>query len=136
MKRNGQVLIILVTSLFLGGGLGSASRAGYLATGMTMNEIKPRIEKNVLDPVRRKALAKLLDEWTKIADDYLDRIGDRRKEFLDLIKDHGASPGGFDKQMEEIDAQNDAADKRVIDIRFSMRELMSRAEWEAVFGGS
>lgn len=135
-KQQGQVLIILVTTLFLAGtvgGGGSGNWNGRFATGMTLDTIRERIDEAVLDPDRKVALADLLDQWGAEGDAYLERIQERRLKLLDVLKEHDTNPDELGKFMVEIDEKNDAADSRILDIRFALGEEMSRNEWEAVF---
>ena len=132
-RQQGQVLIILVTSLFLAGGAGTASKAGWIAMGMTVDTLDERIEKAVFDPQRRDRIIELTDAWKEEADAFFKTHAGRKKELLDLIGRHDATLEEFKKLAANFDEQLRTIDRVVLDTRSALRELMSRSEWEAVF---
>lgn len=135
-KQHGQVLIILISSLFLGGlatSGGSSSQIGRLTTGVTLDTIQARIDEAIDDPQRKAEIFDLLDQWRKEAEAYFSRIDERRTKLLDTMMDHEVDFEEFGKFMAEMDEKNDASDEKIIDIRFALRDQMSRSEWEAVF---
>ena len=123
------MLIALITILFLGGGLENAvlDYVGY---------IQGSIDEVVLDGERQsdaKATLKTMKQLTSA------HAKSNEKAFVAL----------FD-EMSELDANGDAVNaiwdvyyqdvesynEQMIDLRFQLRDSLTRAEWEAIFGGS
>ena len=87
-KQQGQVLVILFTTLFFGGGAGTASKAGWSAMGMTVESLNERLEKAVIDPQRTDRIKELAGQWKEKADAFMKDQADRKKELLELITRH------------------------------------------------
>jgi hypothetical protein len=133
-KRQGQVLIVLVTSLFLAGGAGTASKAGWIAMGITVDTLDKRVEKAVFDPERRDRIMELTKKWREKADAFFKAHAGRKKELLDLIVRHDSNPDEFRKLAARFEEELRTIDRVVLDTRSALRDCMSRSEWEAVFG--
>lgn len=133
-KQRGQVLIILVSTLFLAGSAGTASKAGWIAMGMTVDTLNERIEKAVFDPDRREKVIELTNIWKDEADAFFVAHNERKKKLLDLIVRHDATPEEFRNLTADFDEQFLAMDRIVLESRAALRDFMSRSEWETVFG--
>ena len=59
-KQRGQLLIIYLTTLFIGG---SSVALGVLATGQSIKQIEKNVKTHVLDPSKQQQSLALLKQW-------------------------------------------------------------------------
>jgi len=131
--QSGQILIILLASLFFGG---SAILVGTLGTGHSLEELKSRITHVVKDADRERALKGVLDGWEKAGKEYEKATAGSQKSIVGLAHRHDATRAEFQAVYREIDARDARNIDRFVAIRESIKKQMTREEWQAVFGGT
>lgn len=129
--RRGQVLIILVGSLFFMGG--SSVAVGELLTGKSTSKIDKAIEKHVKDEARCRQAKEVVKGWEKTAEEGLKDTNERQAKLLKLMVDRDAKRAQLDAEIAQIDAEFDASVKQVLAERTSLRTILTAEEWSAVF---
>ena len=121
------MLIALITILILGGS--NTAMLDFIAE--TQDEVKVVMEK---DDRRKEALStlKAIEKRTKA----------HNKMVKGASKDLNKALGNDEVSNEEIDtiwhryfAQREAYNRDMLDLRFQLKDQMTREEWQQIFGG-
>lgn len=133
MNQRGQVLIILVTTLFLGG---SSLALGVAATGKNLKEIEKSIKLKVQDIEKQQQSLNLIKQWKKEGKVVVKQYNKRRVVLLKQLNRHDANRTDLETAARALLDLDHQASKRILDVQFSLRENMTKQEWENVFSGS
>jgi hypothetical protein len=113
--------------------LGGAAASGALLTEDMLKDFMHRAEQVLVDPMRVKAVAKevtSLHDELKAFNKVLAKSG---KSLNAYYKDHGAEAASMQAELDALNSAWVAAQSRVLDYRFSIRDQMTSEEWRAVF---
>ena len=132
-KQSGQILIIYLTTLFVGG---SSVVLGTLATGKPIKEIEKSIKTHITEPSRQQQLLTLLKQWKVEGKQQQKLYSKQRKTLLGLIKNHAADTSAFKSKTVELLDMDKRTAKRLLDIQYGLRENMTREEWDKIFSSS
>ena len=123
------MLVALITILFLGGGIEDAVLDYVKYTRGNVKEI-------VADNERQSDAQATLKEMKKLTKDY---AKSNRKTFKSLL----SAMDSMDVEIDVVDsiwsdyAQSvDAYNGQMIDLRFRLRDSLTREEWQAIFANS
>jgi hypothetical protein len=123
------MLVALITILFLGGGIENAVLDYVKYTRGNVKEI-------VADNERQSDAQATLKEMKKLTKDY---AKSNRKTFKSLL----SAMDSIDVEIDVVDsiwsdyAQSvDAYNGQMIDLRFTLRDSLTREEWRAIFANS
>ena len=130
-KQRGQILIIYLTSLFIGG---SSLAVGMLATGKTIKDLEKGVKSHVTEPERQEKALSLLEQWGKEGKQLQKTYKAQRETLLDLIKQYDAEKSSFQSSIREAVTTDSSTSKRLLDIQYALRENMTKKEWDRVFG--
>ena len=122
------ILLILLASLFVGGG---ASTVLTFVQGHTPAEVKKVVKKEVADEKRKDAALEIIDEWAKEDKKQDKALGKERKELLKIVTRYDAQRTETEPLTARIDASIHEADRRFLDMRFQLKEQLTKAEWDA-----
>ncbi|MEE4110265.1 MAG: hypothetical protein V2I24_13005 [Halieaceae bacterium] len=125
------MLAALLLAFFLGG----AATSGALLSEEMLNDFMHRAEQVVADAVRVEAVAKevtSLHDELKAFNKVLAKSG---KSLSARYKDHSAGADGMQAELDVLNSAWVAAQSRVLDHRFNIRDQMTSQEWRAVFAG-
>ena len=128
--QSGQVLIIILATLFFGG---SAALVGTLGTGHSLEELKSRITHVVKGADRERALKGVLDGWEKEGKDYEKATAGSQKAIVKLAHRHDATRAEFHAVYRDIDARDARFLERFMGIRESVKKQVTSEEWQAIF---
>jgi predicted nucleic acid-binding Zn-ribbon protein len=128
--QSGQILIILLGSLFFGG---SAIVVGTLGTGHSLEELKSRITHVVKDAERERTLKGALDGWEKAGKEYEKATAESQKDIVKLAHRRDATRAEFQAAYGEIDARDARFLERFVGIRESIKKQVTSEEWQAIF---
>ena len=118
------MLIALLTLLFLGGGSANAM-LDYIA------DTKPRIKEVVIEDERRAEALGTLKEMRAEQKRFSKLVNGTVKSLKrELAEDPGATGDAF---WQDYFAAKQASDQRMIDLRFQLRDQLTREEWEQIF---
>jgi Glu-tRNA(Gln) amidotransferase subunit E-like FAD-binding protein len=129
--QKGQVLIILLGALFLGG---SAATIQTMATGKSIETLESDVKRIVKDPDRAQAVLKILEQWKAEGTAFWKAQENHQEALHALIARHDATREAFAKLEVSIASVDARYTEEFMNIRASIRENMTRQEWQAVFG--
>ena len=127
------MLIALLTAMYLLLG-GTTGHAGALTTA-TVKEMGKQVEVAVTDPVRAEAASDTLKELRGEIKAFEKKFSKSTKSLTKLYKDHDANADRVLAVLDELNSDWLASQERAIDLRFDLKESLTREEWEDVFGG-
>lgn len=128
--QRGQALIILMATLFWGG---SSLALGVATTGMTLKEIEKRVKTYVEDTSKQQQSLALLKQWKKEGKAVVKQYNKNRIVLLKQMNRHDADREELESAAKEILDMDQQTSNRILDIQYSLRENMTKAEWEKVF---
>jgi hypothetical protein len=129
-NQRGQVLIILLGVLFLGG---ATLAAGVFGTGKSLGDVGKAVKKQVADENRRDAAREVISRWSSDVDGFLKQTGHRQKTMTKLMRRHDATRPELTAVISEQALASDEIDRRALDYRFALKEQLTREEWGRVF---
>ena len=119
------MLIALMTILFLGG-----STTGLLEfIAQTEDNIKIVMEKDA----RQKGALTTVKEMKKQTTARNKQVNKSRKELSKLLGDPGATEADIDATWNIFYAEVESYNADMLDLRFELRERLTRDEWQQVF---
>ena len=129
-KQSGQLLIIYLTTLFIGG---SSVALGVLATGNSINDIEKGVKTHVLDTTRQKQSLALLEQWENKGKAQKKKYKKQRETLLSIIKEHDTDKAAFKRVINEILTMDKQTSKQLLDIQYNLRKNMTSKEWAKIF---
>jgi hypothetical protein len=129
--QKGQVLIILLGAMFLGG---SAATIRTMATGKSIDTLESDVKRAVKDPVRAQAVLKILEQWKTEGTAFWKAQESHQEAIHTLIARHDATREEFATLEASIGSVDARYTEEFMSIRASIRENMTPQEWQAVFG--
>lgn len=129
--KSGQVLILLLGALFLGGS--SAVTVGILAAGRSIDDLKKETKELVTDKAARQRADALYEHWKKSVDAYSKHREQQGKKLLELIGRHDAQRADYDALIGEFDRQNQQAWNDVVQVLMSLRAEVPAEQWSKLF---
>lgn len=129
--RRGQVLIILVGSMFLMGG--SSLAAGVLLSGKTISQIDKAIDQHVKDKARCKQAKSVVEAWKKDTEADIKATEKQQEELIKLMVPHDTTRAQLDARLEDLDVAVGAGVKQALARRDDLRAILTAEEWRAVF---
>ena len=129
-KQRGQLLIIYLTTLFIGG---SSVALGVLATGKPIKQIEKDIKTHVLDSSKQQQSLVLLRQWKDEGKVQKKKYKAQRKELLSLIKKHDSNKASFKLIIDDILKVDQQSSKRLLDIQYELRDNITEKEWKKIF---
>lgn len=116
---------------FIGGGAGSIS-AGVL-TPATVEALSDRVTIVVEDPARAKAARSTLDELKRETTDFERKFAATNKVIRRSYRDHAADAADIEAALDEINRDWQRGQERALDLRFELRDRLTREEWAALY---
>jgi hypothetical protein len=129
-RQRGQVLVILVGTLFLGG---AGLAAGVMSSGSTLKQLKKDIKALELTDAREDQALDVLKRWNKAVKPVAKEHRKHAKELLKMMKEQLTTA---DALAAEFAAQNNNtldAGVQVAALRDELRAILSKSEWDRVF---
>lgn len=127
-SRNGQVLIILLGALFLGGGAASVL---VFVQGQSPRAIREAVKKVVSDDKRRDAALTILEDWEKGNKEQEKELKEERAELVKIMERHDAKREEADLVAAKLDQSMQAMARSFLDMRFGVRDQLTKEEWDA-----
>jgi hypothetical protein len=116
---------------FLGGGASGIS-AGAL-TPMAVEELSDRVAIVVEDPVRADAAQSTLADLKKEAAAFEKTFAVSGKAVKRSYRDHGADRAEIQAVLDQLNRDWERGQERALDLRFELREQLTREEWHALY---
>ena len=119
-------MLIAALLLWLGNLLGGGADAAavYLAGA------RDHVKAHVTDRADRKAAERVLDSLDQLRADIASRREGARKAVSTSLADRDGDPGA---ELASLAADSTAFDLRLVELRFQLRDTMTRAQWQKVF---
>lgn len=115
--------------LFFGGGVLGDSDEQMVAL------MKDAAAECIADPGRREEAQQVLDRMQREVADYEFQLFGQRRRLLNVDRDYDATPEDYRVVVRHMHAVWLGTERRLIDLRFQLRDLMTRDEWYAMMGG-
>jgi len=129
-NQSGQILIILATTLLFGG---ATVTVGVFTTGQPIKEITKKVKNLQMEEDRQDEALRLVKKWKKDGKTYWKADQKNMKKLLKLMKKYETTPEDLQELITKQDQNSDENDKILLDIRFALKEQMTKEEWDAVF---
>lgn len=132
MKRisgqGGQILIILLGVMFLGGG--AASVIAFVQ-GQSPREMKEAVKKTVSDEKRRNAVLTVIEDWEKRKEEQDKEFKKGQEQLVKILKRHDAKREEADRVAAELDKSIRDLDRSFLEMRFSVKDQITKKEWDS-----
>jgi len=126
MKQRGQILIILLGSMFLGG----AASVTTFVEGSSTKDVKKAIKKVVADETRKDELLTLIKQWDKQHKKTRKQVKKEQKALLNVMTSYDGTRQAMQQAAVLLNESIDNEDKVFLDLKYSMREKLTKEEWE------
>jgi galactokinase len=125
----------MLAALLVAFWLGGAAASGALLTEDMLKDFMQRAEQVVVDPVRVEAVAEEVRSLHDELKAFNQVLAKSSKSLNAYYKDHSAEAAGMQAELDALNAAWLAAQSRLLDHRFNIRDQMTPEEWRAVFAG-
>jgi hypothetical protein len=126
VKQRGQILIILFGSMFLGG----AASVTTFVEGSSTKDVKKAIKNIVPDEDRKDEIISLIKQWDKQKKKTRKQVKKEQKALLNILTSHDGSRQAMQQAAVILNESIDNEDKDFLDLKYRMREKMTKEEWE------
>jgi hypothetical protein len=128
-KERGQVLIILAASwLLFGGGAASA----LVVYDREVSEIKKTVKRVIPKGDRREAILTRVSQWESGQERQDEKVNEDREDLLKLLRRKETQRSELEPIMAKLDKTFLVMDWDFLNLRFRVKEQVSRAEWAAM----
>ena len=126
VKQRGQILIILFGSMFLGG----AASVTTFVEGSSTKDVKKAIKKIVPDETRKDEILTLIKQWDKQHKKTRKQVKKEQKALLKVLTNYDGSRYQMQHATDILNESIDDEDKVFLDLKYSMREKLTKEEWD------
>ena len=116
---------------FFGGGAG-AINAGAL-TPAAVEELSDRVAIVVEDPARAEAAQSILEDLRKDVVAFDKQFAASGKVVRRSYRDHAADRADVEAALDQLNRDWQRGQERVLDLRFELRDQLTREEWAALY---
>lgn len=116
---------------FIGGGA-VGMHAGAL-TPATVEELSDRVAIVVEEPARAEAARATLDDLKRVIVAFEKEFAETGKALKRSYRDHAADRAEVEAVFDQLNRDWQQGQERALDLRFELREQLTREEWEALF---
>lgn len=127
--QRGQIMLIILGSLFLGGG----AVTGAFATGQPLKSLRKEVQQLDIGSDRSDEVLALFDRWEAISGPAVKDFEDYGQALLALLREQQSSPARFHDLMERQRASTREAEDRLLPLRDELRATLTRPEWDRLF---
>jgi uncharacterized protein HemX len=124
------MLAAILMAFFLGGAGGVF---GGILTQSILEDAEGRMQQTIDDPARAEQAATLVKELSSEIKRFDKTFGKSGKALTKIYKNHAAEEGALQAQLDALNTDWEAAQGRALDLRFDVKEVMTREEWERTF---
>lgn len=126
VKQRGQILIILFGSMFLGG----AASVTTFVEGSSTKDVKKAIKKIVPDETRKDEILTLIKQWDKKHKKTRKQVKKEQKSLLKVLTSYDGNREQMQQVADILNESIDREDRVFLDLKYSMREKLTKEEWE------
>jgi hypothetical protein len=110
------------------------SSAGDLPGQGFMDTIDALVKQGITEPDRKKAVSADVADMEETLEDFSKSLKSAGKRMVKLNKDYGSSRRAWESVLDELNGERADTQQRILELRFSIRDQMSREEWQKAFG--
>jgi len=126
MKQRGQILIILFGSMFFGG----AATVATFIEGSSTKDVKKAIKKVISDETRKDEIISLIKEWDKKKKKTRKQVEKEQKALLNVLTSYDSTRQAMQQAAMKLNESIDSEDRVFLDLKYSMREKLTKEEWD------
>jgi hypothetical protein len=124
-RERGQLLVLLAAWLFFGGSASSA----LVVYDRSPSEIKKAVKRVIKDEGRRGVILSEIGQWESDQERQDKQVGEYRKELLKSLQRKDAQRSEVESTTARMDVRFVEMDRNFLDLRFRVKEQVTRAEW-------
>ncbi|UCG12729.1 MAG: hypothetical protein JSU72_20015 [Deltaproteobacteria bacterium] len=124
------MLIGLIFSFLILGFLGDLPGKEFIDT------LGGLVKESISEPERQKEIKWLVDDMEKELKDFNKQLKKSSKTLAKLNRNHNSRREDLENVLDELNGRRINSQEKLLEIRFKMKERMSREEWQAVFSGN
>ncbi|MHC4211932.1 MAG: hypothetical protein ACYSWP_01040 [Planctomycetota bacterium] len=109
------------------------SSGNDLANQNLVAHIDTYVNKNIKETSRQYQLLSIVNSIKKARANSTQQTNSTIKSLIELDKDYASNREQFEKLFKEFNQNQQNNYKAILDLRFKLKEGMTRAEWEAAF---
>lgn len=94
------------------------------------------VKESISEPERQKEIKSLVDDMEKELKDFNKQLKKSSKTLAKLNRNHNSRREDLENVLDELNGRRVNSQEKLLEIRFEMKERMSREEWQAVFSGN
>jgi predicted nucleic acid-binding Zn-ribbon protein len=110
------------------------SSAGDLPGQGFIDTINAFVKQGITEPDRKKAVSADVADMEEALEDFSKRLKSAGKLMVKLNKDYGSSREALESVLDELNRERAGTQQKILELRFSIRDQMSREEWQRAFG--
>ncbi len=126
--ERGQVLILLATWLYFGGGATSA----LVIYDRPASETTKAVKRAIADEGRKAGILSELDQWESEQAQRDKAVSKDREALLDALRRKDSSVTEVEPTLAALDGKLLAMDREFLDLRFRMKNQVTSAEWAQI----
>lgn len=115
---------------------GAAGISGGALTVEAVEQLDDRVAVVVQEPARRQAAHSMLEELRQGVDAFDKEFAAAGTSITASYRDHDADRAEIEAVLENLNREWARGQQRALDLRFELRERLTRKEWEALFSES
>ena len=127
-KERGQILILLATWLFFGGGASSA----LVIYDHPVTEMKEAVERVITDGSRRDAIISDINQRQSVQELQNEEVSENREELLKILRRKDAPRSELEPIMAKLDKTFVAMDWDFLNLRFRVKGRVTNVEWAEI----
>ena len=125
-----MIWALLAAYLLSGGGV-----SGSMLTSATVKQLSKQTETVVVEPARAEAARQILAQQRKEVKAFEKLFAKSGSQLTKFYKDHTADADQAQAVLDDLNTSWATAQQRAIDLRFELRDTLTREEWAALFPG-
>ena len=126
-RERGQTLILLATWLFFSGGAASA----LLVYSHPVSEMAKGIKRVITDG-RKDPILSEIDRWQSVEETREEIVGENREALFKTFRRKDGARSELEPTLARLDQTFLVMDRDFLDLRFSVKGQVTKAEWSAI----
>jgi len=98
-----------------------------------IDSISSFAKENISERARKKEILSFVDNMEDALEDFSEQLKDSGKSMVKLNRDQSSTRQAFEEALDELNESRISAQKKILDLRFKMKDRMTREEWLATF---
>lgn len=127
------MITVLLAMYFLGGGLGGVS--GSLLTSAAVKQLSAQSQTIITDPARAEVTQQTFSELQKEIKAFEKKFAKTGRQLNKSYKNHEADEEQAFAILSDLNSAWKAMQLSAIDLRFQLRDHMTKKEWAELFAG-